>query len=132
MVASSEAEVRDRESSIRTLLCIESTKRWLDDAAIETAELIERMPGMEDWGRSLAEILSTARSLSTLALDRLTTDLTNTMIRRREMWLRTLIPRPSPTVVEELRTSPFDTNLLFGQITKEYTDKELTRRKEEG
>jgi len=132
MVATAESELKDRESLTRTHICIESTRRWLEDAAIETAELIEKMPGMEDWGKSLAEILSTARSLSTLTLDRLTTELTNILIKRRDMWLRTLIPRPSASLVEDLRTAPTGTPFLFGQLSKEFAERELSRRKEDG
>ena len=89
-----EAEVLHREQTARVLLCIESSRRWLEDAAIETAETLEAEPATAEWGRALAELLGMMRSLSTLTLDRLTTELVNNLLTRRDMWLRTLDPVP--------------------------------------
>lgn len=132
MVTITEHEVKEREQLARTLLCIESSRRWLEDAAIEMAETLEKMEGVSSWGKSIAEMVSTMRSLSTLTLDRLTTELTNSMLRRRDMWLRTLQPRPTPQVVETLRRAPLDSPMLFGSIQPEFVEKELVRRKDEG
>jgi len=76
MVAVPEAEYVNREGTARVLLCIESVRRWIEDAAIEAAEAMEKS------------------TTSTLTLDRLTTELANAILTRRDMWLRTLTPRP--------------------------------------
>jgi len=125
-----ESELKDREQQLRTLLCIESVKRWLEDAAIEIAEVMEKKPELYEWGHSLAEILGTVRSLSTLGLDRLTTDLTNVLLRRRDMWLRALDPRPNQAMLEHLRTADLHTPFLFGDLQPDRVERELARRKE--
>lgn len=89
-----EADIIQREQTARVILCIESVRRWAEDAAIEAAEALEAHEATAQWGRALAEVLGMMRSLSTLTLDRITTDLVNSVLTRRDMWLRTLCPKP--------------------------------------
>lgn len=89
-----ESDVAHREQTARVLLCIESIRRWLEDAALDSAEAMEKDQTTADWGRALAEVIATMRSLSNLVMDRLTTDLVNSLLTRRDMWLRTLVPTP--------------------------------------
>jgi len=49
----SEADIIERERNIRTLLCIRSARKWIDESIMSTAKALEATPGLEDWGRSL-------------------------------------------------------------------------------
>ena len=84
----SEADLIEREKILRALLCIRSARKWIDEAVMRTVLSMEEIPGMSDWARSLKELLTVAESLSVLELDRLIAEFINTLVQRRDMWLR--------------------------------------------
>jgi len=131
-VTVTEADLIERERRMRAILCIRSAKKWLDEDVMHTVTALERQPGMEDWGKSLKELLTVIESLSVLELDRVIADFTNIILQRREMWLRALSPAPHPPLLADLKAASLLTQGLFGDLQSARVEAEKKRRVEEG
>jgi len=99
---------------------------------MNTVRALELQPGMEDWGRSLREMLTIVESLSVLELDRVMADFVNTLIARRNLWLRALSPPLPAQLTHDLRGAPFLTQGLFGDLPLHIVEQERSRRKDDG
>jgi len=128
----SEADVIEREKNIRTLICIRSARKWIDESIMITAKALESTEGMEEWGRSLRELLTITESLAILELDRFIAEFSSIIMARREMWLRALHPTPHPALLNDLKAASLLTQGLFGDLPHSVVDAEKKRRMESG
>jgi len=128
----SEPDLIERERGLRAILCIRSARKWLDETVMRTVCTLEKQPGLEDWGKSLKELLTVSESLSVLELDRLIAEFANVMLQRREMWLRALNPAPHPPLLADLKAASLLTAGLFGDLPAGKVEAEKKRRVEEG
>ena len=130
--AQMEVDIIEREKTIRALLCIRSARKWLDEAVMKTVEAMAATPGMEEWAKSLKDLLSVAESLSVLELDRLIAEFANTILARRDLWLRAVQPQPRPGFAADLRAASLMTSGLFGDLKAETVEAEKNKRVSEG
>ena len=128
----SETDLKEREESLRAILSVESAKKWLEEAALQTLDVMDLQPGMAEFAQSLRDLLVTQRSLAILQLDRFTTELVNIILQRRDLWLRALYPVPRDQLFLSLRTAKVDSEWLFGGVSTETVDGIVAQRREDG
>jgi hypothetical protein len=111
-----------QERQQRELLAIASARSWLR----ETLSLILRECAAAEhsaaYVASMEAILRQDRELQAMELDRLSTDFVNTILRRRDLYLKAIKPPLSQEDLVALRQSDFLDSSLFSRLDRSFLE----------
>ena len=117
--SSSEAELQTEERWVRELLCIHNALRWTQQAKDTLALQCRSYDGqtLALMMERLRDLGDQSRSLELHLEDRLTTRFVTTVLKRRDLHLKSLQGRQDQRTLESLRASSFTDRHLFSEVS---------------
>jgi len=117
------AEKRDRE-----ILAVRSVRNWISDTMEAVIKDMASAENKSSHISALESLVEHDKELRVIEEDRLTVNLVNNVLRRRDLYLGAIKPRLEQDTLILLRKSSFLGESLFDNLTKEVLEKEKGRR----
>jgi len=116
------------EKAARELLMVQSAAKWTRQAMNKLAAVAPDPEGLAD---TFAKLSVQEDVFTGIMLDRVTTTLTNIILRRRDLWLRAIKGSLPHEHLEALRTAPLLHPKLFGDVPSLILDKVRDQRRQD-